>query len=189
MGIILAIEGAKGVGKTTLVAEFGKRLANLSGGNVVLTKEPTSRFSLAQEASLLGADLARAIAGDRAQHVREVIAPALAVGKTVVCDRYILSSLVFHCADGVLADEVWRLNELFPLPGLNLVLTASPKVISDRRDRRATLTRLEAASDPAAECASYWHFGRAMQERGVPVTLLPNETPEDLDRAIDWIMR
>jgi dTMP kinase len=189
MGGILAIEGAKGVGKTALVTELRERLAGTGNRRVLLTKEPTPRFNLTQEARLLGADLARAIADDRAEHLREVITPALAAGQTVVCDRYILSSLVFHCADGVPADDVWGLNESFPLPGMNLVLTASPALISDRRDRRATLTRLEAASDPAAECDSYWHFGRAMEERGVPVTFLPNETAGDRDRAIAWIMR
>jgi len=46
MGILLAVEGAKGVGKTTLVTTLGKQLANTGKTNVVITKEPTSRFDL-----------------------------------------------------------------------------------------------------------------------------------------------
>ena len=189
MGILLAVEGAKGVGKTTLAAALRQRLADMGTGNVIVTKEPTPRFDLRQEAHLTGADLAWAIARDRGAHVREVITPALGQGKAVVCDRYVLSSLVFHCADGVPPDEVWRINEPFPMPDANLVLTASPAVIAARRGHRAVLTRLEAAADPAAECASYLRFGQFMRLRGVPVTFLPSETPGDLERAIDWIMR
>jgi dTMP kinase len=189
MGIFLAVEGAKGAGKTTLVTALGERLADACKASVVITKEPTPRFDLGQEAHLLGADLARAIAQDRATHVREVIAPALAQGKTVVCDRYILSSLVFHCGDGVPADEIWQMNERFPLPHANLILTASPDSITARRGRRVSRTRLEAASDPGEECGRYLNFGNVMRQRGVSVALLPNETTEDLALALKWIMR
>ena len=189
MAIFLAVEGAKGAVKTTLVTTLGERLADAGIAGVVITKEPTPRFDLGQEAHLLGADLARAIARDRAVHVREVIAPALGAGKAVVCDRYILSSLAFHCGDGVPADEVWQMNERFPLPSANLIITASPEAVTARRGRRASPTRLEEASDPGEECGRYLHFGNVMRQRGVPVTLLPHETPGDLELAVKWIMR
>jgi dTMP kinase len=189
MGIFLTIDGAKGTGKTTLVTALVKRLADASEENVVVTKEPTQRFDLRQEAHLSGSDLALAIARDREAHVRDVIAPALEQGKAVVCERYILSSLVFHCGDGVPADDIWDMNATFPLPDATLVLTASAEVILARRGNRARLTRLEAASDPSDENDNYLFFGNTMRQRGVPVAFLPNETPEDLDRAIEWIMR
>jgi dTMP kinase len=188
MGTFLAVEGPKGAGKSTLVTALRQRLAGELAGHVVLTKEPTPGFDLGQETHLLGADLARAIAQDRAQHVASVIQPALNSGKNVVCDRYILSSLVFHSADGVPPQEIWRLNQQFPLPDGNLILTAVAEVISGRRSRRASLTRLETGSDPAAELDMYLQFGQEMQERGVALKIVSHETPEQLEQAIGWIM-
>lgn len=188
MGIFLAIEGPKGVGKTTVASALRQRMSGPHADQVVLTKEPTPGFDLGQESHLLGADLARAIAEDRAAHVEDVIRPALDAGRAVVCDRYILSSLAFHTADGVSPEEIWRLNETFPLPGVNLILTASAEIISSRRALRPSRTRLEAASDPAAELARYLHFGQEMQARGAALKIISNETPEQLEQAIEWIM-
>ena len=188
MGIFLAIEGPKGVGKTTVVSTLRQQMADVQASQVVLTKEPTSGFDLGQEAHLWGAALARAIAQDRTAHVTSVVRPALDAGRTVVCDRYILSSLVFHNVDGVAPEEIWRLNESFPLPDANLVLTASVEVISRRRALRSSLTRLEAGSDPAAELARYLEFGQEMQARGAALKIISNETPEQLEQAIEWIM-
>lgn len=144
MGIFLAIEGPKGTGKTTVAAAIRQRISGAHDGQVVLTKEPTPGFDLGQESHLLGADLARSIAEDRAAHVEGVIRPALDAGRAVVCDRYILSSLAFHTADGVTPEEIWRLNDPFPFPDVNLILTASARIISSRRALRPSRTRLEA---------------------------------------------
>lgn len=86
MGIFLAVEGPKGVGKTTVVSELQRRVAAGYADTVVLTKEPTPGFDLGQESHLLGVDLAGAIAEDRATHVEGVIRPALAAGMTVACN-------------------------------------------------------------------------------------------------------
>jgi dTMP kinase len=188
MGIFLAIEGPKGVGKTTVVAALRQRMRGAHTDQVVLTKEPTPGFDLGQESHLLGADLARAIAEDRAAHVEGVIRPTLDAGRTVVCDRYILSSLAFHTADGVTPEEIWRLNDPFPLPDANLILTASAEIIRNRRALRPSRTRLEAGSDPAAELARYLYFGQQIQARGTALKIISNETPEQLELAIEWIM-
>lgn len=188
LGIFLAIEGPKGVGKTTMVSELQRRVTAEYADTVVLTKEPTPRFDLRQESHLLGVDLARAIAEDRATHVQEVIRPALATGMATVCDRYILSSLVFHSADGVPSETIWRLNNSCPLPDVNVVLVASAGEISVRRGRRPSPTRLEMASDPAAELDRYLHFGREMQALGTALKILSNETPEEHEQALKWIM-
>lgn len=187
--VLLALEGPKGVGKTTVMTALRDRLGGAARQRVVITKEPTSKFDLAQEARLSGAALAAAIAADRALHVAEVIRPALEAGKMVICDRYILSSLVFHGMDGVPPEIIWHLNETFPRPDVNLVLTAPAAVISSRRDARPAPTRLETASDPAAEQDEYIRFGQAMQQNGSALRVLSNETPEQLIRVLEWIMR
>lgn len=121
-------------------------------------------------------------------HVQEVIRPALATGMAVACDRYILSSLVFHSADGVPPETIWRLNNSCPLPDVNVVLVASAGEISVRRGRRPSPTRLEMASDPAAELDRYLHFGREMEALGTALKILSNETPEEHEQALKWIM-
>lgn len=185
----MAIEGAKGAGKTTVMTALRRKLAEAGGGDAVLTKEPTARFSPGLESHLLGMDLATAIAQDRAVHVDEVIRPALDAGKTVICDRYILSSLVFHSTDGVPEEEIWLLNQSFPLPDANLVLSASADVIRMRRHQRPALTRLEAASTPDAEYGRYVQYGQRMESRGVALKTLPSETLNDLELTLEWIMR
>src|SRR5215472_9330563 len=97
----VAIEGPKGVGKTALCTALATSLGLEDHDRVLITKEPTPAFDLANEQILRGIDLATAIAADRQAHVATVITPALAEGKMVICDRYILSSYVFHTIDGV----------------------------------------------------------------------------------------
>jgi dTMP kinase len=188
MGGLLVLEGPKGVGKTTVVNALRMNLSDAQGGRVLLTKEPTAEFDLDQEAHLLGSRLAQAIALDRARHVKEVISPALDAGKVVICDRYVLSSLVFHSADGVSAEEIWLLNQTFPLPDVNFLLTASPVVIDRRLGGRSVHTRLEGIGDPGDESDKYLHFGRGMQNRGSQLKIISNETPEELQQALTWIM-
>jgi dTMP kinase len=188
MGMFLAIEGPKGVGKTTVTGALRQRMGSAHADQVILTKEPTPGFDLSQESQLLGADLARAIAQDRSLHVEDVIRPALSAGSTIICDRYILSSLVFHTADGVTPEEIWRLNDPFPFPDVNLILTASAEIISSRRAQRTSRTRLEAGSDPSAELDRYIHFGQEMQARGTALKIMSNESTEHLAQAVEWIM-
>jgi dTMP kinase len=187
--MLIAIEGPKAVGKTTICGALGRRLAGDNLRNhVVLTKEPTAGFNLAQETRISGFDLARAIADDRAIHLREVITPALGSGKVVICDRYILSSLVFHGADGVPAERIWRLNQDFPLPDLNLLVTADADVLLARRAAREAPTRLEAARHPADELADYARYAEAMQIRGVKRISVDNTRDGDLANAVNSIV-
>ena len=94
-GRFIVIEGGEGVGKSTQVERLAATL--LAGGHeVVITFEPGDTPSGAElRAALLHADTAldtRAelllMLADRAQHVAEVIRPAIARGAIVVCDRY-----------------------------------------------------------------------------------------------------
>ena len=49
----------------------------------------------------------------RAQLVEEIIRPALAAGKTVVCDRYLLANIVYQgYAGGLDVEELWSVGEV-----------------------------------------------------------------------------
>ncbi|HEX9529780.1 MAG TPA: dTMP kinase [Acidimicrobiales bacterium] len=95
----IVIEGGEGSGKSTQAARLARALG------AVLTREPGGTQVGEQIRAVLldpesGALDPRAeallMAAARAQHVVEVIRPALAAGRTVVCDRYAGSSYAYQ---------------------------------------------------------------------------------------------
>jgi dTMP kinase len=117
-GRFIVVEGGEGAGKSTQVQRLAASL-RATGREVVLTFEPgdtPTGFEL--RAVLLHADAPldpRAelllMLADRAQHVAEVIQPALERGAFVVCDRYEPSTLAYQgVARGLGVDEVERLS-------------------------------------------------------------------------------
>ncbi|MDP9359030.1 MAG: dTMP kinase [Chloroflexota bacterium] len=103
-GFFIALEGSEGAGKSTqarLLAEW----LEAAGHSVLLTREPGGTDVGEQVRHVLLAPGAYAIlpetetllyAAARAQHVREVLLPALAAGSVVVCDRYVDSTLAYQ---------------------------------------------------------------------------------------------
>lgn len=112
---LIAFEGGEGSGKSTQAARLAERLGALltrePGGTLVgaeirrlLLDPATERLHHRAEALLMAAD--------RAQHVAEVIRPALAAGRHVVTDRYIGSSLAYQGhGRGLPIEDVRRLSE------------------------------------------------------------------------------
>ncbi|MCO5968275.1 dTMP kinase [Actinoallomurus soli] len=105
-GVFLAFEGGEGAGKTTQARLLAIWLRD-QGFDVVTTREPGStKIGMRLRALLLDKETsglsARAetmlYAADRAQHVAEVIRPALERGAIVVTDRYVDSSLAYQGA-------------------------------------------------------------------------------------------
>lgn len=95
-GVFITFEGLDGCGKTTQLARLHEAL-RARGIDALATREPGgSKVGERIRAILLDsrttglsplAELTLMFA-DRAQHVQEIIKPALAVGRTVLCDRY-----------------------------------------------------------------------------------------------------
>ena len=87
-------------------------------------------------------------AADRAQHVAEVIRPALSARRTVVCDRYIASSLAYQsAARGLAFAEVQMISEWATeglWPDLTILLRVPLAVALDRLARTGHADRLEA---------------------------------------------
>lgn len=150
-GRFVVFEGGEGCGKSTQAALLAERLA-AAGRDPVLTRQPGgTTIGVALRALLLDpatADLdvraeALLMAADRAQHVAEVIRPALAAGRDVVCDRYTYSSIAYQGhgrgLDPTRVREVsaWATDDLWPDLVVLLdvdVATASVRV-GDDRDR------------------------------------------------------
>jgi len=113
-GRFLAFEGGEASGKSTQATRLAARLDALltrePGGTAVGARlrqvllDPATRLDDRTEALLMAAD--------RAQHVAEVVEPALASGRHVVTDRYAGSSLAYQgFGRGLALDEVRRLSE------------------------------------------------------------------------------
>jgi dTMP kinase len=103
-GLFITFEGIDGVGKTTQAVQLKKSL-EVQGKEVLHTFEPGGT-QLGQQirALLLNPEHENIqsmteillYAADRAQHVYEVIRPALAEGKIVLCERYVDSSVAYQ---------------------------------------------------------------------------------------------
>jgi dTMP kinase len=112
----IVFEGIDGSGKTTQAAMLAERLKSL-GIPVLLTREPSDGplgltiRSLANRPTLEEEE--RLFTEDRRDHVSQVILPAIAEGKTVICDRYVHSSAAYQGARGLDPATLIRRNMLF----------------------------------------------------------------------------
>ena len=115
--MFVSFEGLDGCGKTTQARLLARALEE-TGVEVVLTREPggTPLGEQIRDLVLHGDHVApwaeaALYAAARAQHVEELIRPALARGATVVCDRYVDSSVAYQGAGRELGvEDVLALN-------------------------------------------------------------------------------
>jgi dTMP kinase len=148
-GRYIALEGAEGCGKSThaarLAQAIGAVLTRETGGTAIGARireilHDTTVTNLSHRAEALLA------AADRAQHIDEVVAPALAGGRHVVSDRTVYSTLAYQgYARGLELAEVRHINEWAVdghWPELVLLLDAPPDVL-ERRMRGRQLDRFE----------------------------------------------
>jgi dTMP kinase len=138
-GTFVVFEGGEGAGKSTQMAAFVDWV-KARGSDVVVTREPggTSIGERIREVLLdpSAPEMDRRTeallyAADRAQHVAEVIKPALESGKTVVSDRFIDSSLAYQgFARGLGIDDIYSISEWATgglLPDLVFFLNIDPE--------------------------------------------------------------
>lgn len=108
MSDFIAIEGQDGAGKGAVRDAVVAALA-ARGHRVVATAEPwadgplcaTLRGAMRGDVRLAPEAMGLLFAADRADHVAQVIRPALAAGDVVVCDRYELSNVVYRAAEAM----------------------------------------------------------------------------------------
>ena len=117
--MFITFEGCEGVGKSTQLRLLGEYLKSTSQDALFIREPGSTDISEQIRTVILDPDntamtaVAEAYlyAASRAQLVREVIKPALAEGKLVVCDRYIDSSIAYQgYARGLGAELVEELN-------------------------------------------------------------------------------
>ena len=153
-GLFIALEGGEGAGKTTQARMLAIWLRE-QGFDVITTREPgATKVGMRLRALLLDtahtgmSPRAEALmyAADRAEHVAEVISPALERGAVIITDRYTDSSLAYQgAARGLRTEDVawlshWATDGL--VPDLTILLDLPPQAGLGRRTRSAD--RLEA---------------------------------------------
>lgn len=153
-GLFITLEGGEGSGKTTLLQKLSFVLSQ-KGYEVVQTREPGGsalgnqirQLLLNQDSSLSIGPLAEVLLflAARAQHIEELIQPALNRGAIVLCDRFNDSTIAYQ---GALSEEnVERVHALCGLvcgstsPDLTLFLDVNPAIGLYRTQR---LTKDEA---------------------------------------------
>ncbi|HEV2371799.1 MAG TPA: dTMP kinase [Streptosporangiaceae bacterium] len=153
-GLLVALEGGEGSGKTTQARLLSIWLRE-QGHDVVATQEPgATKMGMRLRALLLdpahGGLSPRAetlmYAADRAEHVKSVIRPALMRGAVVVTDRYVDSSIAYQGRGRALpVNEIAQINQWATgglVPDLTILLDLPPAAGLGRR--AASRDRLEA---------------------------------------------
>ncbi|MET3852337.1 MULTISPECIES: dTMP kinase [unclassified Paenibacillus] len=138
-GAFITLEGGEGSGKTTVIGKIGEYFNRLAipymmtrepGGIEIAEKireiilNPSHTAMDARTEALL-------YAASRRQHLAEKVEPALEKGITVICDRFVDSSLVYQgYARGLGMDEVWAINQFAihdRMPDLTFYLDIEPE--------------------------------------------------------------
>ncbi len=148
-GRYIALEGVEGCGKSTqaalLAADLGAVLTRETGGTAIGDR---IRLVLHDPGNVHLDPIAEAllIAGDRAQHRAEVVAPALAAGRDVVSDRSVWSSVAYQGYGRELPVDVVREVNDWALaghwPDLVVLLRLAPDDV-ERRLAGRSLDRFE----------------------------------------------
>ena len=156
-GLFISFEGPDGTGKTTQLKRVAEALRE-QGYEVLESREPGGTV-LAEKVRniVLDPDLpinniteVLLYLAARSEHVEKVLAPAVAAGKIVLCDRFSDSTLVYQgLTRGLKVEELTQLCQLNDFasnglaPDMTLLLDGRPEVLLSRRDARGVSDRYE----------------------------------------------
>ena len=155
-GCFITLEGGEGMGKTTNLVFIRDFLVSL-GKRVIVTREPggTPVGERIRDVFLTGGEIAPEtelllVFAARAQHLRDVIEPALASGAWVVCDRFTDASYAYQ-GGGRYVDSGFILNlekmvQKGRKPDLTLLFDAPTEIGMARAKNRGVSDRMDAES-------------------------------------------
>ena len=154
-GFFITFEGGEGAGKSMQVEILASHLREV-GYKITVTREPGGTRIGEQIRAIThsreNVDLnekaeAYLMAAARAQHVAEMIMPALETNKIVICDRFVDSSIVYQGYGRNLgADKIAALNEMAvngATPDLTFLLDIDPVIGAKRQLEKKNKDRLD----------------------------------------------
>ncbi len=161
-GKFIVLEGADGAGTTTIAKYLTEKLKTKLGyGAVMSTCEP-SGFDIGvfireilrgEKESSQGLTMAYLFIADRIDHTTRSIIPALESGKTVICDRYYFSTLVYQSVKSDFSSSWKALEKLRSLmgghiePDLTLFLDCGVETLCKRREKRNNVKEIYETDD------------------------------------------
>ncbi|KTS71213.1 thymidylate kinase [Pseudomonas oryzihabitans] len=172
-GLFITLEGPEGAGKSTN-RDYLAELLGGSGREVVLTREPGGTPLAERIREILLTPAAEPMAVDtelllmfaaRAQHLAQVVRPALARGALVLCDRFVDATYAYQGGGrGVPVERIATL-EAFVLgdlqPDLTLVFDLPVEIGLARAARRGALDRFEQEQRAFFEAVRQTYLQRA----------------------------
>ena len=169
-GYFITFEGADGCGKSTQLNLLKDYLCE-RGHDLVVSREPGGcpiseriREVVLDPAYKGMSDECEALlyAASRAEHVRQVILPAIEAGKIMLCDRFLDSSIAYQAHGRELGEDFIRqINAMAGriIPDRTLLFVGNREVVSNRLRANENLDRIEAESDDFV-CRVYAAYDR-----------------------------
>ena len=201
-GLFITFEGPDGSGKTTQIKRL-KEYIEEKGYEAVLTREPggTKISEKIREIILDKTHVemdyvteALLYAASRAQHVAELIQPNLDKGITVICDRFVDSSIAYQGYGRHLGDSVKIINDIAIrgcVPDATFLLKVDPKLLVNRRSLgEMDRLELEKIEYHQAVYQAYLILEKQYPDRiiGIDANRSISEVSEEILRRIDFLI-
>ncbi len=187
--LFIVFEGIDGAGKSVQTSMLADQL-RADEIPFIITAEPsegpTGRLIKSLRARVDPVEETRLFTEDRRHHVQNVILPALNEGKTVICDRYVYSSVAYQGARGVDPDRILAENCEFVKPDLIFLLeiTVEKALSRIRLGRSHGFSVFEARSNLELVTSIYQSIADPAIHR-----MDGNLPPEELHREIVQIVK
>src|SRR5574344_2517558 len=175
-GLFITLEGPEGGGKTTNREFLAQRLRD-AGHEVVLTREPGGTPLAEKIRNLLLAEHDEPVAVDtelllmfaaRAQHINQLILPALEAGKVVLCDRFTDATYAYQGGGrGISTSRIAVLEDFVQgvlRPDLTLLFDLPVEAGMARARQRGALDRFEQEQQAFFEAVRQNYLQRAAAE-------------------------
>ena len=200
-GKFITLEGIEGVGKTTAVSQV-ETLIGQHGYQVVRTREPGGTGSGERiRALLLDADGAPItpvaelllMFAARAQHIEEVIKPALAAGHWVVCDRFTDATYAYQGGgrglDKSLIEQAEKIVHPDLSPDTTILLDAEPGLALKRAKARSAADRFERETLEFFQRVRTTYLALAEQYNDRYIVIDASQALVDVQRAIESALK
>lgn len=199
-GLFITLEGGEGAGKSSNLG-FIETWLRQAGKNPLMTREPggTRAGEEIREILLHGKDLLLTAEAEmllmfaaRAEHLQQVVRPALVQGRIVVCDRFTDATYAYQGggrglpAERIAVIEQWVQGDL--RPDLTLLFDVPVEIGLQRANRRSTPDRFERENIQFFERVRHTYLERARVEAGRIRILDASKSPAEVEQQLGQIL-